>query len=287
MIQKKSLTVSLTKAAHGTVPLYPRVVAFVFLIVTYAVFLPIDVHAQAPKQPGTSRPTKKSHQLRITDGDIMGVSLKAEKARMTDIAADLAKRLNTSVRVGPSLQKEALTVEFADLSFDPAMGLIAPRVFVDYEIRSNAKPKMLAIYLMGFEDPEPAANETVKSSSEAIMIEGNTEDEPASPVDYEADPLQVDRDDNFLTIRSKKQPLIAVVLTIAEVLEVPAEIRYESTEIIDTVIKDTPFEDAIIRLSPNIRLYVRANLGKSIRTPLRLSLVPPVPPVEKTEVVAQ
>ena len=202
---------------------------------------------------------------------------------MTDIAVDLSKHLRAPVSVGPSLKKEALTVEFTDLTFEPAMGLIAPRVVVDYEIRANAKPKILGIYLMGFDDPDPAKNETVKSSSEAIMFEGNTEDE-APLGDTESDPLQVDLDDNFLTIKSNKQPLIAVLLTIAEVLEVPADIRFESAEIIDTVIKDTPFEDAIVRLSPNVRLYVRSDLSKSLRTPLRISLVRPV---EKTEVVSQ
>lgn len=275
MIHKNSLTVSATESARGRISLYLRVVAFALFLISYAALLPTDANAQGPKQPGAARPANKKHRLRITDGDIMGVSLKADKARMTDIASDLSKRLRTPVALGPSIKTEALTVEFADLSFEPAMALIAPRVSIDYEIRANAKPKMLAIYLMGFNDPEPAKNETVKSSSEAMMIEGNTEDEPGSSVDAQDDPLQVDLDDTLLTIRSKKQPLIAVILTIAEVLEVPAEIKHESTEIIDTVIKDTPFEDAITRLSPNIRVYVRADLTRSTRMPLRVRLVAP------------
>jgi hypothetical protein len=111
-----------------------------------------------------------------------------------------------------------------------------------------------------------------------MIIEGNTEDTAeASNIESQEDPLQVDLDDNnLLTIKSKKQLLAAVVLTIAEVLEVPAEIKYESPEIVNTVIKDTPLEDAITRLSPNIRLYVRADLNRSERTPLRLTVVPPL-----------
>lgn len=238
------------------------------------------------KQPGPAKPAaKKKHRLRITEGDMMVVSLKADKAKMTDVAADLSKRLRTPVILGPSLKQAAITVEFADLLFEPAMALVAPRVFVDYEIRASAKPAMLGIFLLGEDDPDPDKNALVKSSSQALMMEGNTEDEPAlSEFDREADPLQVDLDDNFLTIRSKKQPLIAVVLTIAEVLEIPAEIRYESSEIIDTVLKDTSFEDAITRLSPNIRLYFRSDLRRSTKMPLRIALVPPV---EKTEVASQ
>jgi hypothetical protein len=69
-------------------------------------------------------------------------------------------------------------------------------------------------------------------------------------------------------------------MTIAEVLGVPAEIKYDSDEIIDTNIKDVPFEDAIARVSPNIRLFVRADLARAQRTPLRLRLVrPPAPKI--------
>jgi len=281
VIQQNSLTVSTNQASRGSVTLYSRAAAFALVVVTSLGFLAMNAYAQTSKQPGNTRPaSKQRHRLRITDGDIMGVSLKADKAKMTEIAADLAKRLRTPVNLGPSLKTEALTVEFVDLTFESAMALIAPRVLVDYEIRANAKPKALAIYLMGFDDPDPAKNETVQSPSEAMMFEGNTEDEPASSTEPQDDPLQVDLENNLLTIRSKKQPLIAVILTIAEVLEVPTEIKHESREIIDTVIKDTPFEDAITRLSPDIRLYVRADLTRWTRMPLRVRLVAP----EKVEV---
>jgi hypothetical protein len=105
-----------------------------------------------------------------------------------------------------------------------------------------------------------------------MLIEGNTEGRRNGKR-----PLQVDFDDEsyLLTIKSKKQPIAAVVMTIADVLGVVAEIKYESDEIVDTQIQDTPFEDAITRLSPNIRLYVRDDLTRSRKTALRLSLVPP------------
>jgi hypothetical protein len=265
-----------------------QAILFAVLIATSIAFLPADARAQGQPKPSAGRPAvKKKWRLRITEGDILGVSLEADKARMIDIAADLSKRLRAPVSLGPSLRKEALTVEFADLTFEPAMGLIAPRVLIDYEIRASAQPKILAIYLLGLDDPEPAKNETVKGSSEAMMIEGNTEDEAASAADYEDDPLQVDLNDNLLTIKSKKQPLIAVILTIAEVLEVPAEIKYETSEIVDTVIRDVPFEDAIARLSPNARIYVRADLTRSQRTPLRLALLPPPVPKAPDSAMSQ
>jgi hypothetical protein len=255
-----------------------RIMFFALLLATSGTFLAMDVRAQGQTQPqSAARPApKKKFRLRITKGYITGVSLKADKGRMTDIALELSKRLGARVILGPTMTKEAITVEFYELPLEPALRLLAPRVYLDYEIRANAQPALLGIFLMGQDDPDPARNAVVPGSSEAMLIEGNKED-PAeqSEVQRPDDPLQVELDDNNLTIKSKKQPLVAVVMTIAEVLGVPAEIKYDSNELVDTEIKDTPFEDAIPRLSPNIRLYVRADLTRSQRTPLRLALVSP------------
>jgi hypothetical protein len=265
--------------ARLMVALYLRIMFFALLIATSGIFLATDVRAQGQTQPqSAARPApKKKFRLRITKGYITGVSLKADKVRMTDIAVELSKRLGARVILGPAMTKEAITVEFYDLPLEPALRLLAPRVYLDYEIRANAQPTLLGVFLMGQDDPDPAKTAVVQGSSEAMLIEGNTEDTAEqSEVQRPDDPLQVELDDNNLTIKSKKQPLVAVVMTIAEVLGVPAEIKYESNELVDTEIKDTPFEDAIPRLSPNIRLYVRADLTRSQRTPLRLALVSPV-----------
>lgn len=231
--------------------------------------------AQAPSPQGAAKqPVKKSYTLRITKEGITGVSLKADRAKLSEIAPDLAKRLGAKVILGAAMQKEAITVEFYDLTLEPALRLLAPRVYMDYEVRAGAPPTILGIYLLSNADPDPATNAVVVGTSQAMMIEGNTEDtgEPAT----EDDPLLVELDDNnLITIKSEKQSLLAVVMTVADVLGVPAEIKYESDEIVDTRIKDTPFEDAITRLSPNIRLYVRDDLTRSRKTALRLSLVPP------------
>jgi hypothetical protein len=257
-----------------------RIVFFAALLLALGVFPTVKTRAQekAPAQSTAAKPApKKRYTLRVTKGDITGVSLKADKAKMSEIAAELAKDLGTKVILGPTMTKEAITVEFQDVSLEPALRLLAPRVYVDYEIRANTQPALMGIFLMGQNDPAPDKNAVVQGSSEAMMIEGNTEDTPEQADAAESnDPLQVDLDDDYLTIKSKKQPLQAVVLTIAEVLGVPAEIKYDSTEIVDTEIKDTMFWDAIARLSPNVRLYLRADLTKSQRTPLRITLVPPV-----------
>jgi hypothetical protein len=261
---------------------YLRILFFALLIATSGTLLIVAARPQGQTQPVTAKPApKKKFRLRITKGYVTGVSLKADKAKMSAIAADLSKLLGALVILGPTMSKEAITVEFYDLPLEPALRLLAPRVYLDYEIRANAQPTLLGLFLMGQGDPDPAKNAVVQGSSEAMLIEGNTEDTGEPSEAQRADePLKVDLEDNNLTIKSKKQPLAVVVMTIAEVLGVPAEIKYDSNEIVDTEIKDTPFEDAIARISPNIRLYVRADLTRSQRRPLRLALVPPAKVVD-------
>ena len=282
MSYQNSFAVAHASTAASPSSVYLRVLFFALLISTSGIILRVDAKPQAqnstaPPRGAPRTATKKRLKLRITKGEIIGISLKADKAKMSEIAAELAKRLGTQVILGPNMAKEAITVEFYDLPLEAALRLLVPRVYIDYEIKENAQPVMLGVFLGDNSDPEPAATAVVQGSSQAMMIEGNTEDTADSvEKDGAENPLQVEFDDNNLTIKSKKQPLVAVVLTIAELLGVPGEIKYESTEIVDTEIKDTPFEDAITRLSPNIRLYVRADLTRSKRTALRLRLVPPV-----------
>lgn len=259
--------------------LYLRILFFPLLLATSGIFPAVNatVEVQTPP-PREAKPpaSKKTHKLRVTKGYITAVSLKADKAKMSELASDLSKRLGAQVILGTLLSKKAITVEFYDLPLEPALRLLAPRVYIDYEIRANAQPKVLGVFLMDQDDPDPSKTAVVRGYSEAMMFEGNTEDDPEqSDVQRDRGPLHVDLKDNHLTIKSKKQPLAAVVLTIAQVLGVPAEIKYDSNELVDLEIKDTPFEEAVATLSPNIRLYVRADLNRSQRTPLRLRLVPP------------
>ena len=252
------------------------VIIVALLLVTQGVLLNANAQAPAPAPRSAAKPqAKKKFRLRITREGVIGVSLKADKVKLSEVAAELSKQLATKVILGPALAREAITVEFSDLTLEPALRLLAPRVFVDYEIRADAPPAPLGIFLLDSTDPEPEKTAVVQATTQAMMIEGNTEDTEEKTGADPNDPLQVELEDNNLTIKSNKQPLIAVVMEIADLLSVPVGINYDSNEIVDLEIKKTPVEDAILRLSPNIRLYVRADLTKSQRVPLRLAIVPP------------
>ncbi len=228
-------------------------------------------------------PSNKKFKLKIDEGVVVAVALKADKVRLPDIASEFSKQLKVPVVVGPSLQKELVSLEFTDFTLETALQLLAPCVYVDYELRSGAPPKRLGILLFGRDDPKPASNAVVQGSSQGVLIEGNTEDTGTEAKLDDDDVLQMDLDKNYLTIKSKKRPLTEVVLMIADILGVPAEIKYDSDEIVNVEFKNLRFEDAIPRLSPNIRLYIRDDVSKFERTPLKISVIQPVSKAEERQ----
>jgi hypothetical protein len=117
----------------------------------------------------------------------------------------------------------------------------------------------------------------VKGDSEAILIEGNTEDglESTNVKDDDKSPLRVRVEKNQLSVKARKQPLTAVLYEIASKVDIPFEMKYESTELVDVDFNNLTIEQAVRTLSPNIRLYQRTNLTSYEVRPLRLVLVSP------------
>ncbi len=235
------------------------------------------VSVQAQKQETPSRKPVKSQpafSLQVSNQEIIGVSLKAENAPLPKVAAELSRKLKIPVMVGPSAQNHEVTANFKDLTLEPALHSLAPQVFVDYEINHapGIHSRAIGIYLNGFEDPEPAISALVPAKSEAILIEGHTEDEPP-PADEE--PTKIVYEQNSLTVSAKRQPLTVVLYKVANELHIPFEMKWETTELVDVNIDKLPLEEAMPRLSPHVRLFVRANLQKFERRPFRMVLVRP------------
>jgi hypothetical protein len=227
--------------------------------------------SQTPKQ---AKP-RPGYSLQVSNKDIIGVSLKAEKTPLPKLAAELSSKLKIPVLVGPAAQNHEVTANFKDLTLEPALHSLAPQVFVDYEINPapGIQSRPIGIYLNGYQDPEPAITALVPASSESILIEGHTEDEPP-PVDAEV-PTKVLYEQQALSVTAKRQPLSVLLYRIAYELHIPFELKWETTELVDINIDKLPLEEAMPRLSPHVRLFVRANLQKFERRPFRMVLVRP------------
>jgi hypothetical protein len=234
------------------------------------------VLATAVQGATAAQRAQPAHTLTVTKDGTPFVTLTAEDAKLSDVAADLAKQLNVQVIVGTSLKDEKISAQFAGTTIETAMLAIAPRVYVDYEMRRNAEPVPLGIYLLGPDDLDPSPSAVVQGTSQGLMVSGNTEDTGQPPKDA---PLRITYAKGRLTVFAKEQSLIAVILAIADELGVPAEVKYETREVISTDIKETPMiDDALVGLSYNVRVYVRADAGRLEKRLLRVVIVPPAAP---------
>ena len=230
--------------------------------------------SQKPTTPraNTKQAKKPSFVLTVKTQPILNISLKAEKARMAEVAQELSKRLKVPVQLGKERQNELLTVEFSELTLEPALQMLAPQVYVDYEVDTGAlMPKPLGIYLFDTDQAEPPLSAAVNGSVQSMLIEGDTED--GVRPETEEQPLRITFENNLLTVKAKKQPLTLVLLKIGEEIGIPVEIKDESANaIVDTEISKLPVEDVVRQLSPHIRLFLRADLTRADKRALRLVL---------------
>jgi len=234
-------------------------------------------------KPADTKPgAKPPFTLTVKTRPILNISLKAEKARMSEVAQELSRRLKTPVLLGTERQKELLTIEFSELTLEPALQLLAPTVYIDYEINTGSTdaPKALGIYLFDTNQGEPPLTAVLNSSMQSMLVEGDTEDgvEPETEEDkkkVEEQPLRISFKDGLLSVKAKKQPLQLVLLKIGEELGIPVEIQDQSVAFVDKEISKLPVEDVVRQLSPHIRLYVRADLTHADRRAVRLVLAEP------------
>lgn len=229
------------------------------------------------KPAGVKPVPKLPFTLTVKTKPILNISLKAEKVSMAEVAQELSKRLKTPVFVGPERQKEHISVDFSELTLEPALQLLAPTVYVDYEIDtgSHEQPRALGIFLFDTDQGEPPVSAVVRGSTQAMLIEGDTEDGTDEETDekkLEEKPLRVTYQNYQLSVKAKKQALPLILMTIGETIGIPVELQDDRMDLVDADISKLSVEEALRQLSPNIKLFVRADLTRAERRPLRLVL---------------
>ena len=241
-----------------------------------------DAKAQTAK-PGVKPP----YTLTVKTRPILNISLKADKANMNEVAQDLSKRLKIPVFLGTERKSEPLSIEFSELTLEPALQLLSPAVYIDYEIETGPQmqPKALGIFLYDANQGEPPASAVVNGSTQSMLIEGNTEDVEDESEDEnkkeDEKPLRVTYLNYQLSVKAKKQPLPLVVLKIGEIIGVPVDIQDDRMEIVDADISKLSVEEALRQLSPYVKLFVRADLARSERRVMRVVLMGPPKPTQE------
>lgn len=242
--------------------------------------------AKAPAKDAAAQekkaPNKPAFTWTIKTRPILNLSLKAEKAKMSEVAQALSEKLKIPVFLGPERQKEVISIEFSELTLEPALQLMSPTVYVDYELDTGSMnaPKPLGIFFYDTNQGEPPVTAVVTGTNQSMLIEGNTEDgvEPTTDEEkqkLEEQPLRVRYENALLSVKAKQQPLPVVLLKIGEELGIPVDIQNERLDPIDANISKLPIEDVARQLSPHIRLYYRADLTRAEKRALRLVLAEP------------
>ena len=239
---------------------------------------------QAQKQSASGSETAKGKQakgkfsLKVTNGPFRAIDLKANAALAAEIAARLSKEFDIPVLLSPVMQKARVSIEFEEMSLEGAVRMIAPQPYADYEISGDGStmPKIVGLYLHALNEPPPSESAVVRGDSEAILISGDTEEGTESATKEEKEPaLTVKIERNQFTVRARKQPLSAVLYEIANKVDIPFEMKYDSSELINVDLSNASIEQVVRTLSPNIRLYQRTDLQTYETKPLRLVLAQP------------
>jgi hypothetical protein len=237
-----------------------------------------DPNTETNKTGQPAKETKPPFTLRVTQDQIIGISLKAQDATVKEIVTELSKRLKIPIAMTPIIERHRVTVNFSDLVLEPAMQQLAPQVFIDYEIHTmpGKAPRPVGIFLQGYNEVTPPENAVVHGNSDVMVIEGDTEDTGEAKEDDEKEKeLKVRYEKGELTVVARKQPLVVVLYAIANEIGVPLEVTSEIVDPVSVNIQKASVESALERISQNIRFYLRADLMTQERKPLRIVLVGP------------
>jgi hypothetical protein len=269
---------------HGGLRLAPIVSLLALLTFPLAHFVEAqsaDARRQSSSAEAGGKPQEKTWSVKMSKGTPRTFTVKAKEARLSEIAAELTRLTKVPVTVSPLMSKQLVNSDFGGMNLEATARMLAPQAFIDYvEGGGDAEPKPLAIYLQALNERPPAANESVHGNSEAILIEGNTEDgtDADAQKKEQEDPLQVTFANNQLSVRARKQPLSVVLYKIANEVGVPFELRYESPEVVDVEFDNYTIDQAVKSISPEVRLYYRLDLQTMQTQPLRIVLVAPSAP---------
>ena len=224
---------------------------------------------------GTAR-TKPNWSVKISKSEPHTFTVKATESKLSEVAAEVSKLAKVPITLSPLMQKQRVTLDFGGLNLDATLRMLAPQAVVDYESGGDdPQPRALAVYLHGQNEQPSAPGPETRGNTQAILIEGDTEESVETEAKEEEEPLKVTYSNSQLSVRARKQPLSVVLYKIATEMGVPFDLRYESRQLIDVEFSNQPLDQAVRSLSPEVRLYYRQDLQTFQIQPLRLALFPP------------
>ena len=212
--------------------------------------------------PATRTAATGNLRVRVKRNGAYFLSVRAKAVPLTQIAAELSRRLKAPVVLSRVMEKQKVTLEFEDLPLETALQMMAPLPYVHYELQGGyAAPVCREIFLNAYNESVPVPK--LENKNISFVMAGDTES-----MDPKDDPLQVSYSNQRLTIRVKKQSLSAVLDRIASVMGVNFTMKQDTDDTIDLDFKEMSLEDAIAYFPPSVHIHVRKDIQHLSTVPL-------------------
>lgn len=221
---------------------------------------PTRLTAQQPA-PGPKAATKK-WRVRVKENGAYFLTVQAREVPLVEIAADLSRRLKAPVVLSRVMQKQVITLEFADLPLESALQMMAPLPYIHYELRGGSAPVCREVFLNAYNEVAPLPKFENKNVS--FVMQGDTE------ADSKDDPLRVSYKNQRFSVNVKKQSLTALLDRMASLMGVNFSMDEDSEQTIDLDFKDVSLEEVMNYFPPSVHLHVRKDLQRLNYLPLLL-----------------
>ncbi len=259
-----------------------RILLVLLLVFALMIGAPVQMRAQEQTSSPKKAPVIPHWKVSVSDDEPVRVTLLAEDAPIEKVIAPIAAKLGVPVSLSPLVKTQMVRAKFTDVSLGDALRALAPQAYVDCFVNGGAasSPKYVGVYLHALNEAPPPVTASVKARSEAILIEGDTEDPESVPTvkakETDGPKLQVSFDQQLLSLHARRQPLTAVLYEVASRLGAPFEMQYESAETIDLDWSGQDVTGLWQLLPVHARLYFRADLQRNEKKVLRIVLLKPV-----------
>lgn len=223
----------------------------------------------AAQQPAvTSNAAAPAFRVRVKQNGAYFVTVRAKAVPLTEIAAELSRRLKAPIVLSRVMAKQKVTLDFQDLPLETALLLMAPLPYVHYELQGgSSNPVCREIFLTAYNEPVPVPK--LENRNVSFVIQGDTE----STGDSKDDPLHVSYSNGRLSVSVKKQSLTAVLDRIASQMGVSFSMKQDTDDTVDLDFKEASLEDAVSYFPPSVHLHVRKDIQRVATVPLLVEFV--------------